>query len=195
MSKSLQDQLLGLGLASKKPKKARASSKRVSGKVGNRPDTRVSLPRRNNQKSNHRAQQTAGEEVSLDRAYALRKQEEQKQADTARKRKQEEDRRRRQLNKEIKAIVSKHRLNDAAAEIPRNFMYRGRIRKISLTPEQLKALNAGEAGVVYLSGGYHLLAPEHVEAVRKLSGDHVPDLVTGETPDEEDFPVPDDLVW
>lgn len=195
MSKSLQDQLLGLGLASKKPKKARASSKRVSGKVGKRPDTRVSLPRRNNQKSNHRAQQTAGEEVSLDRAYALRKQEEQKQADTARKRKQEEDRRRRQLNKEIKAIVSKHRLNDAAAEIPRNFMYRGRIRKISLTPEQLKALNAGETGVVYLSGGYHLLAPEHVEAVRKLSGDHVPDLVTGETPDEEDFPVPDDLVW
>ncbi len=118
-----------------------------------------------------------------------------KQADTARKRKQEEDRRRRQLNREIKAIVSKHRMNDAAAEIPRNFMYRGRIRKINLTPVQLKALNAGGVGVVYLSGGYHLLAPEHVEAVRKLSGDHVPDLAAGASEDEKGFPVPDDLIW
>jgi uncharacterized protein YaiL (DUF2058 family) len=195
MSESLQDQLLDLGLASKKPKKCRGSSSRAGPKAPKRPGGGNSPPNKNNQKRNDRAQQAAGGEVSLDRAYALRKQEEQKQADTARKRKQEEDRRRRQLNREIKAIVSKHRMNDAAAEIPRNFMYRGRIRKINLTPIQLKALNAGEAGVVYLSGGYHLLAPEHVEAVRKLSGDHVPDLAAGATEDEKGFPVPDDLIW
>lgn len=195
MTKSLQDQLRDLGLASKKPKKARASSSRAGGKGINRHGARDSPSRKNDQQSNDRAQQTAGDEVSLDRAYALRKQEEQKQADSTRMRKQAEDRRRRQLNREIKAIVSKHRLNDAAAEIPRNFLYRGRIRKINLTPDQLKALNVGEAGVVYLSGGYHLLAPEHVEAVRKLSGEHVPDLAGGGTKDEKDFPVPDDLNW
>ena len=190
MSKSLQDQLLDLGLANKKPKKTRGSSGRAGGKADKRPGAGTSPPQRND-----RVKQTAGGEVSMDRAYALRRQEEQKQADTARKLKQAEDRRRRQLNKEIKAIVSKHRLNDAAAEIPRNFMYRGRIRKINLTPDQCKALNAGEAGVVYLSGGYHLLAPEHVEAVRRLSGDHVPDLTAGEIEEEKEFPVPDELSW
>jgi len=133
--------------------------------------------------------------VSLDRAYALRKQEEKKQADTARKRKQAEDRKRRQLNKEIRVIVIKHRLNDSTAEIPRHFMYRGRIRKISLTPDQLKALNAGELGIAYLSGGYHLLTLEHVEVVRKLSAEHIPDLVSVKTTQENEHPVPDDLNW
>ncbi len=133
--------------------------------------------------------------MSLDRAYALRKQEEKTQADTARKQKQAEDRQRRQLNKEIRAIVSKYRLNDSLAEIQRHFMYRGRIRKINLTPDQLKALNAGELGIAYLSGGYHLLAPEHVEVVRKLSAEHIPDLVSVKTIEEKEHPVPDDLTW
>ncbi len=91
--------------------------------------------------------------------------------------------------------MSKHRLNVTKAEVPRHFMYRGRIRKINLTPDQLKALNAGELGVAYLSGGYHLLAPEHVEAVRKLSAEHVPDLASGNPEKTEEFPVPDDLTW
>ena len=133
--------------------------------------------------------------MSLDRAYALRRQEEKKQADTARKKKRAEDLQRRQLNNEIRAIVSKHRLNDSKAEVPRHFMYRGRIRKINLTPDQLKAVNAGELGIAYLSGGYHLLAPEHVESVRKLSAAHIPDLASGDTEEDNEFPIPDDLTW
>lgn len=73
-------------------------------------------------------------------------------------------------------------------------MFRGRIRKIHVTPEQLKALNAGELGIAYLSGGYHLLTNEHAEAVRQLSGEHVADLST-ETEDDGDHPVPDGLDW
>lgn len=190
MSKSLQDQFLALGLASKKRKKTPKKSRRSPGNAGQRPGV-VSSPK----KEPGGGKQAAGGEVSLDRAYALRKQEEKKQADTARKRKQAEDRKRRQLNNEIRAIVSKHRLNDAHAEIPRHFMYRGRIRKINVTPVQLKALNAGELGIAYLSGGYHLLAPEHVEAVRKLSEDHIPDFASGETEEENEYPIPDDLAW
>jgi len=190
MSKSLQDQLLALGLASKKPKKSRQPSRRVPGKA-NQPPGAVSFPN----KGQDREKQAEGGEVSLDQAYSLRKQEEKKQADTARKRKQAEDRQRRQLNKAIKAIVSKHRLNDAKAEVPRNFMYRGRIRKINVTADQLKALNVGELGLAYLSGGYHLLAPEHVEVVRNLSAEHIPDLTPGETEEENEYPIPDDLTW
>jgi uncharacterized protein YaiL (DUF2058 family) len=189
MSKSLQDQLLALGLANKKPKKNRKPSARVQGKISERSGRVISQ-----KKGPGRGKSSAGE-VSLDRAYALRKQEEKKQADTARERKQAEDRQRRQRNNEIRAIVSKHRLNDAKAEVPRHFMYRGRIRKINLTPDQLKALNAGELGIAYLSGGYHLLAPEHVEVVRKLSAEHIPDFASVETEEENEFPIPDDLTW
>jgi uncharacterized protein YaiL (DUF2058 family) len=190
MSKSLQDQLLALGLANKKPKKTRKISRRASSKTDQQSGARSSP-----KKAQFGGKRAAGGEVSLDRAYALRKQEEKIQADTARKRKQEEDRQRRQLNNEIRAIVSKHRLNDAKAEVPRHFMYRGRIRKINLTPDQLMALNAGELGIAYLSGGYHLLAPEQVKAVRKLSAEHIPDLTSGETEEENEYPVPDDLTW
>ena len=186
MSQSLQDQLLALGLANKKPKKARQPSRRASGKTNPQPGAG---------KGPGRGEQVLGGEVSLDRAYALRKQEEKKQADTARSRKRAEDRQRRQLNKEIRAIVSEHRLNEAKAEIPRHFMYRGRIRKINLTPDQLKAVNTGELGIAYLSGGYHLLAPEYLEAVRKLSAVHIPDLASGDTEEENEHPVPDDLTW
>ena len=190
MSKSLQDQLLALGLTSKRPEKTRKLSRRAPAKAGQRPGT-GSSPK----KERGLEKRAAGGEMSLDRAYSLRKQEEKTQADTARKRKQAEDRCRRRLNQEIRAIVSKHRLNDAKAEVPRHFMYRGRIRKINLTPDQLKALNAGEFGIAYLSGGYHLLAPEHVEVVRKLSSEHVPDLASGNSEEPEEFPVPDDLTW
>ena len=134
------------------------------------------------------------QEFSLGKAYALKKQDEQKQADHARKKKQAEDRQRRLLNNEIRKIVQAHRLNRDDAEIGRNFMFMGRIRKIRVTPEQLKMLNASELGIAYLSGGYHLLANEHVDAVRQLSGEHVADLST-ETEDDGDHPVPDDLSW
>ncbi|HLF30685.1 MAG TPA: DUF2058 family protein, partial [Xanthomonadales bacterium] len=83
-------------------------------------------------------------------------------------------------------------------ELSRNFLHKGRIRKVRVTAEQLKALNAGMLGLVYLAGGYHIVTPEWAEAVTRLSPEHVPDL-SGSTDDrsdeDEDFPVPDDLVW
>jgi len=193
MSKSLQDQLLSLGLARKKPARKRPA------KASANPQGRS---RNSNSQSNRKSPAPGavvvgasdGTEMSLDQAYALRKREEQKQAADTRKQKQEEVRRRRRLNKEIGAIVNQHRLNDAKAEVPRNFMYKGRIRKIHLTPEQLMALNEGKLGIAYLTGSYHLLESEHVEAIRQISTEHIPDL--GSDPsNDEDHPVPDDLIW
>ena len=171
MSDSLQDQLKALGLARAKPKSKSKSKPKPK-------------PRANKGK----------QEFSLEKAYALKKRDEQKQADHARKKKLAEDRQRRLLNNEIRNIVKANRLNKDDAEIAWNFMFRGRIRKIHITPEQLKMLNAGELGIVYLSGGYHLLTNEQVKAVRRLSAEHVPDLST-ETEDDGDHPVPDDLSW
>lgn len=193
MSRSLQDQLLSLGLASKRPDSNRGDrkNKATRGKA-------AGASAQNRKKHVNRPSTVdSGEhdtDVSLDQAYALRKQEEQKQAENARRLKQEEIRRRRRLNKEIGAIVNEHRLNDPDAEVPRNFVYKGRIRKIHVTPDQLTALNAGKLGIAYLTGRYHLLAAEHIEAIRAISAEHVPDLA-GESPDDEDHPVPDDLIW
>lgn len=183
MSNSLQDQLRALGLAKKTPdrKKKQTSGKRA------RP-------------GGHRGPDKAGPsgEMSLEKAYALKKREEKKQADDARQKKQAEDRQRRLLNNQIREIVKANRLNRDDAEVARNFLFRGRIRKINVTPDQLKALNAGELGIVYLSGGYHLLNLEALEKVQNLSADHVVALSSGDAGDASDdgeFPVPDDLSW
>lgn len=179
MGDSLQDQLRALGLANKEQKKEKRKAPRNAQNAAAR---RASGGKRS----------TAG--FSLEKAYALKERDERQKADRARKIKQAEDRRRREINNEIRKIVKLHRQNTDSAEIARNFMFRGRIRKINVTPEQLKALNAGECGIAYLSGGYHLLAAEHLEAVRRLSADHVPDL-DGGADEDGDYPVPDDLNW
>jgi uncharacterized protein YaiL (DUF2058 family) len=177
MNESLKDQLIALGLAEEKKRAKKKPAAHLSAK-----------------KPAKKPEQGDNTALSLEQAYRLRKIEEQERADKARKRKQAEDRRRRQLNKDIRAIVDAHRLNDPNAEITRNFMYKGRIRKIMVTAEQLKSVNAGELGVAYLMGGYHLLTREYTEAIRELSEDHIPDLLAGGE-DEGEHPVPDDLIW
>ena len=178
MADSLQDQLRALGLARERkpgPKK----------KGPNKARTRKSASQKT----------PAGDgELSLGKAWALREQQEKKTAEQARAKKIEEDRKRREINKAIRAIVEPNRLNREDAEVARNFLFRGRIRKVYVTPDQQKALGQGELGLVYLSGGYHVLAAEHVEAVLKIAADNVVDL-GGDEPEEEEFPVPDDLVW
>jgi uncharacterized protein YaiL (DUF2058 family) len=133
-------------------------------------------------------------DLTLEQAYVLREQQSRAEQEASKERKRLEDLQRRQVNNAVKAIVEPHRLNDPAAELARHFMYKGRIRKVNVTLEQFKALNEGALGLVYLSGGYHLLPAEHVLKVQALSEDHVPDL-SGGVEEEEQFPVPDDLIW
>jgi uncharacterized protein YaiL (DUF2058 family) len=161
VSKSLQEQLLELGLA----KKPAAPPKGHKGKPHRKKDATVA-----------RAEHAAQREPSLEEAFRLREQQEEAEARRAREKKQAEDRRRHELNRVIKEIVEPNRLNDPLAEEARYFMYKGRIRKVHVTPQQLESLNENRLGIVYLAGGYHLLAPDLVEAVRRISPEHVPDL-------------------
>jgi uncharacterized protein YaiL (DUF2058 family) len=192
MADSLQDQLRALGLAKagkaergsrgQDPRKSSTKGVTKAGKaVRQRPATARSAPR-------------ADGELPLEQAWALRELEEQRQAQQARDRKRAEERRRREINDSIRSIVEAHRLNRDDAEIARNFMFRGRIRKLYVTPGQQQALSEGRLGIVYLAGGYHLLAAEQLDAVSRIDTGHVVDL--GAAGDDEDqFPVPDDLVW
>lgn len=182
MADSLQDQLRALGLANEQQReRGGRKNARKSGKAARQRPGREPGPR-------------SDAELSLDQAYALREREEQRQAQQARDRKRAEERRRREINDSIRAIVEAHRLNRDDAEIARNFMFRGRIRKLYVTPEQQQALSEGRLGIVYLSGSYHVLASEHLDAVRAFSAEHVVEQPGG-AGNEEEFPVPDDLIW
>ena len=181
MGDSLQDQLRALALARERPGKDRGKKKSRKPAGRQQPAGKGKPPAKDG-------------DLSLGKAWALREQQEKKTAEQARARKIAEDRRRREINKAIREIVKPNRLNREDAEVARNFLYRERIRKVYVTPEQHKALGQGDLGLVYLSGGYHVLSAEHVEAVRKIAADHVVDL-GGDEPEDEEFPVPDDLVW
>jgi len=182
MGDSLQEQLRALGLAGSQPEKRQRKSKPAPA-------------RRAGKTSGPTREQGPDRELTLDQAYALREREEKHQAERARRQKIEEDRRRRQLNQAIREIVKRHRQNRDDADIARNFMFNGRIRKVYVTAGQQRALAADELGIVYLAGGYHLLEPDALDAVRQLSADHVVKLDNEAVDDDSDHPVPDDLVW
>jgi uncharacterized protein YaiL (DUF2058 family) len=175
MSNSLKDQLLALGLA---PKKTERKPKRPP---------KPQPPQRNRKPANA--------EISLDQAYRIRIKEERQQKDKAIALKREKEQLRRQINQKIKALVKEHAVRDADADIKRNFLYKGRIRSVLATREQVTEINSGTLGIVYLSGNYHLLPIEKVSAIQAFAPDHIPDLRGADIEGEEDNPVPDDLIW
>ena len=175
MSNSLKDQLLALGLA---PKKTKPQPKKQH-KTRSKP----AKP----QKSNA--------EISLDAAYRIRNKEERLQKEKAIELKREQERQRRETNQKIKALVKANAIRDPAAENKRSFLYKGRIRSVLATREQIDEINAGKIGVVYLSGNYHLMPADKIEEVLQFAPDHIPDLSGAEHEDEAENPVPDDLIW
>jgi len=175
MSNSLKDQLLALGLA---PEKAAPVKKK-------RPEARPESPRPKKSQA----------EISLDQAYRIRSKEERRQKEKAIELKRAQERQRREINQKIKALVKENAIRDENADSKRNFMYKGRIRSVLATAEQIKEINAGSLGVVYLSGNYHLMPKDKVDEVRQFAADHVPDLHGVEIKGEEENPVPDDLIW
>ena len=175
MTNSLKDQLLALGLAPKKAESKPHKQRKTLAKA-----------------AKHKA---TSAEISLDQAYRIRSKEERQQKEQAIAQKREQERIRRQINQKILALVKENAIRDAAADSKRNFLFKGRIRSVLATPEQIREINNGSLGVVYLSGNYHLMPKEKIEEIRQFAPDHVPDLRGTESEDEDEIPVPDDLIW
>ncbi len=193
MSNSLQDQLLALGLAKEKPRNAPGQKNRpgnnrqtarggkaVSRKAGKPAEAGNAKPKPGSSPDNINP-----ENISLAEAYRIRAEEEKSARQRARERKMEEDRKRAEVNKKIRKIIEVGRLNLPDAGEARYFMYKERIRKVWASAEQLAGLNDGSLGVVYLAGGYHILDAANIEAVRRISADHVADLLSGGSDDDE----------
>ena len=228
MSNSLKDQLMGLGFKpAPKPEPAprREDSRRQDAR---RPDARKPEGRRGDERGKPRCDAAPGrpgearregrppqagrrndasrkprtqEEIDLAKAYALRAQKEKDERIEAERLKQEEARVRREAKARLAELLKDKAVNDPAAEIARHFNYGGKIKRVHVTPEQLKALNAGELGVVQLDGRYLLFPIALVLEAEQVFAPAValkvdPDAPAGDDPYADPaYQVPDDLVW
>lgn len=196
MSDSLRDQLLGLGF---KPAPKPARQEKRTKKAG------TPTPPRQKPKPGHVAGQGRGRAKSdgmdLAKAYAIRAQKEKEERIAAERAKQEEARRRREAKARLAELVSGKALNAAEADIARHFPYGGKIKRVYVTAEQLKQVNAGELGVLQLDGRYLLVTAEVLAQAEAVFPQAVALKVDADAPVEEEpygdpkYQVPDDLVW
>ena len=209
MSDSLRDQLLGLGFKpAPKPERKPEARKPEARRPGPRPPGKGAAPAPRTgpggkprpslgQSRKPRSQ----EEIDLAKAYAIRAQREKDERIEAERVKQEEARLRREAKAKLEAFLKDKALNDAEADIARHFPYGGKIKRIYVNAEQLKALNAGELGVVQQNGRYLLVTSDVLAEAERIFAAAVALKVDPNATAEEDpyadpkYQVPDDLVW
>ena len=221
MTDSLRDQLLGLGFKpapkperkpepkpGRKPDRAQDRKPTRAGKSGG-PDPRARDPRegRRGPQQGRGSTQGAGrpartrEDIDLAKAYAIRAQREKDERIEAERLKQEQARQRRESRAKLAELVAGKGMNAAEADHVRHFEYGGKIKRIHVTADQLKALNAGELGVVQLEGRYLLVTAELLGQAETVFAPAVALKVDPNATREDDpyadpqYQVPDDLVW
>lgn len=226
MSDTLRDQLLGLGFKppapTPRPEKrddrrpprpnAPRQGERRDAKPGERRDAARPGERRDatrDAKPHHRPHAQKGaprrprtqEEMDLGKAYALRAQKEKDERIAAEAARQEEARLRREARAKLGEFLADKSLNAKDADIARHFPYGGKIKRIYVTAEQLRALNAGELGVVQLDGRYALVTAAVLDEAEAIFPQAValrvdPNAPAGDDPySDPQYQVPDDLVW
>jgi uncharacterized protein YaiL (DUF2058 family) len=209
MSDTLRDQLLGLGFKPQ-PKPERKPDPRPGHKPAGQP-ARTRDDRRQQGKpalQDARKQQPRGgkprggqADIDLAKAYAIRAQREKDERIEAERLKQEAARERREARARLAQLMQGKALNDPAAEIARHFEYGGKIKRIHVTEAQLRALNAGELGVIQLDGRYVLVDAATLKLAEDTFAPAValrvdPDAPAGDDPyADPQYQVPDDLVW
>ena len=197
MSNSLRDQLLGLGFkdapkpaARPKQEPRRQDARKPQPGQGGKParSSRPHAPR-------------TREDIDLAKAYAIRAQKEKDERIEAERLKQEEARQRREAKARLEEFLQGKALNAADAEHVRHFEYGGKIKRVHVTAEQLKALNAGQLGVVQLNGRYLLVDAAVLAEAEAIFAPAVALKVDPNAPAADDpysdpkYQVPDDLVW
>jgi len=219
---TLRNQLLGLGFKPPAPEPKRADGAKRGGRPG------AGSPERRGERGKPRAEHArpgqtrpadkpgagkpgasrAGrgrakprEDIDLAKAYAIRSQREKDERIEAERAKQEEARLRREARARLADLLKDRGLNVADADIARHFPYGGKIKRIHVTADQLKALNAGDLGVVQVDGRYLLVTAEVLAQAEQVFAPAValkvdPDAPVADDPySDPQYQVPDDLVW
>lgn len=203
MTNSLRDQLLGLGFqppAKPERKPDTRHDPKSAPKGGRHPQSAKPAGRPQSQRPAGKPRPERSD-IDLAKAYAIRAQREKDERIEAERLRQEEARKRREAKAQLAAVLKDKGLNDPAAEIARHFSYGGKIKRIYVTEAQLKALNAGELGVVQLDGRYMLVDAALLAQAEAIFAPAValkvdPDAPAGDDPYADPrYQVPDDLVW
>ncbi len=182
MVDSLRDQLLKCGFSKSAPAPVKHASSKAKGGRRNAPDKR--------------APASAGGEMDLAKAYALRAQTQARERHAQEQAAAEEARQRRERKARLQQLLDGKTLNKADADHPRSFEYAGKIRRVYVDADQLAALNAGHLGVVQQGGRYLLVTRDVAAQVREVDPHHLALLVDPDAPSPEaDDGVPDDLIW
>lgn len=198
MSDSLRDQLLGLGFKPV-PKPERKTTGQPPQKPAGKHHRAGKAPEHAGKQARKPAR--SQEDIDLAKAYAIRAQKEKDERIEAERLKQEEARQRREAKLKLELLLKDKALNDPAAEHVRHFEYGGKIKRIHVSADQLKALNAGELGVVQLNGRYLLVTSATLAESESVFPQSVALKVDPNAPVEQDpyadprYQVPDDLVW
>lgn len=221
MSDNIRDQLLGLGFKpAPKPERkpearrdGRSQGKPAQGRpqAGNKPahagkPSQHGKPAHPGKPGQGRPQQgprkpRSQEDIDLAKAYAIRAQKEKDERIQAEQAKQEEARLRREARAKLEELIKDKGLNDPNADIARHFPYGGKIKRIYVNAEQLRALNAGELGVLQQNGRYLLVTAELLAQAEAIFAQAVALKVDPNAPADADpyadpqYQVPDDLVW
>ncbi|WP_447730184.1 DUF2058 family protein [Pseudoxanthomonas suwonensis] len=214
MTDTLRDQLLNLGFKAPAPERRPQPRKDGGGKPRPQPPSGARKGGPQGQGGRGRdAGQAAGQrregaprrkpagEMDLGKAWALRAQQEKQERLEAEQRRQEEARQRREARAKLEELLKDKALNDEAADIARHFEYGGKIKRIYVNAGQLRALNAGELGVVQLNGRYILVEAAVLDRAEAIFPQAVALRVDPNATAEEDpyadprYQVPDDLVW
>ncbi len=219
MSDSLRDQLLGLGYkpAPGKPASGKPASGRPAkggrNQKGRKPDGRgqeSNAASRGKRDPRHAPRKPAHAdarggvrtgEMDLGKAFAIRAQAEKRERLEAERIKQEQARLRREARARLVELLDGKALNDEAADIARHFQYGDKIKRVHVTAPQLKALNAGELGVLQLNGRYLLVSAQVLAQAEDIFPPAVALKVDPDAPAQDDpysdprYQVPDDLVW
>lgn len=217
MTDSLRDQLLGLGFkpAPKPQRDDRKGKPQQGAKSPGHAPNRSGKPQQS-ARSPHsgkpaqsgrplhagapKPRRTAAE-MDLAKAYAIRAQKEKAERIEAERLKQEAARERREAKAKLAELLKDKALNAPEAEIARHFPYGGKIKRIYVSADQLKALNAGTLGVLQMDGRYLLVDADTLAAAEAIFAPAValkvdPNAPAGDDPyADPKYQVPDDLVW
>ena len=158
-------------------------------------------PRPNDRRGAPQGKRPPREDIDLAKAFAIRAQREKDERIEAERVKQEEARLRREARAKLEVFLADKSLNKTEADIARHFGYGGKIKRIHVDADQLRALNAGELGVVQLNGRYLLVTAAVLEEAGAIFAPSVALRIDPDAPAADDpysdpkYQVPDDLVW
>ena len=193
MADSLRDQLLKSGIVKqvqperpREPKRPGAPPSGKSMRKGGKSPVPATASRASN---------PGQQDIDLAKAYALRAQTETRERKRVEQEAADQARLRRERKQKIQQLLDGKALNKVEADLPRNFEYGGKIRRVYVDAAQLAALNAGELGVVQQGGCYLLVGRELAEQVLAIDAHVVALLVDPDASGTDDDSVPDDLVW